>query len=289
MKRKMIVAGICAAAWLCRVGWGQTVVTNLTVMGTLQQGTTSEAAGYQAAALGEGTLAEGDFSHAEGDTTSAQGTASHAEGALTTAGGDQSHAEGEATEALGKNSHAGGAYARARAQDTNSFIHAAGTGTNGMKETQFPDTAHFDRVVTLAPALDASNAVLSRAENDQRYLSSSGGTMTGNLDLGDQWILYVAGVAGMGTTLSFEEHVVSDTNLWGNWNADLLDGLDSTAFAPEAHEHDAQYVNTSGDTMTGQLSISASSNQTNLTIAGWAKIDYVPPQGGISMGIYTNR
>ena len=40
---------------------------------------------------------------------------------------------------------------------------------------------------------------------------------------------------------------------------------------------------------SGPLTVSASADQTNLTIAGWAKIDYVPPQGGISMGIYTNR
>jgi hypothetical protein len=36
-------------------------------------------------------------------------------------------------------------------------------------------------------------------------------------------------------------------------NADLLDNLDSTAFAPAAHDHDAAYVNVSGDAMTGAL------------------------------------
>ena len=39
----------------------------------------------------------------------------------------------------------------------------------------------------------------------------------------------------------------------------------------------------------GPVVISAAANQTNLVVAGWAKIDYIPPQGGISMGVYTNR
>ena len=174
MKRGMIVAGLCAGMWLGGAVWGQeTVVTNLLVEGTLRQGTNALAVGTQSSAFGAGAMADGDYSHAEGDTTTASGTASHAEGALTIAGGDQSHAEGEATEALAVNSHAGGAYARVRAQDSNAFIHATGTASsNGMKETQFPDAAHFDHLVTLAPALNVSNAVLSRAENDQRYLQS---------------------------------------------------------------------------------------------------------------------
>lgn len=38
-------------------------------------------------------------------------------------------------------------------------------------------------------------------------------------------------------------------------NADKLDGLDSSAFAAAAHAHDADYVNTTGDTMTGTLTL----------------------------------
>ena len=173
MMRGMMVAGLCAGMWLCGSVQGQeTVVTNLLVEGPLRQGTNALAAGTQSSAFGEGAMADGDYSHAEGDTTTASGTASHAEGALTIAGGDQSHAEGLATEALADNSHAGGAYARVRSQDSNAFIHATGTASNGMKETQYPDAGHFDHLVTLAPALDANNAVLSRAENDQRYLQA---------------------------------------------------------------------------------------------------------------------
>ena len=55
------------------------------------------------------------------------------------------------------------------------------------------------------------------------------------------------------------------------------------------NEADVLYVNTTGDSMTGALSVNGSNEQTNLTVTGWAKIDYISPQGGISMGIYTNR
>ena len=183
MKRGMMIAGLCAGLWLGGSAWGQdTVVTNLIVKGTVSQGTNAIAAGVQSAAFGEGAMADGDFSHAEGDTTTASGTASHAEGALTVAAGGQSHAEGLATEAMADNSHAGGAYSRVRAEDTNAFIHATGTSTNAMKETQFPNAAHFDRLVTLAPAVDAGNAVLSRAENDQRYLHAD---VAGDIDMNE--------------------------------------------------------------------------------------------------------
>lgn len=49
------------------------------------------------------------------------------------------------------------------------------------------------------------------------------------------------------------------------------------------------YIQATGGTMTGPLELNASTDQTNLIVAGWAKIDYIPQQGGISMGIYTNR
>ncbi|MBA4373851.1 MAG: hypothetical protein C0402_13450 [Thermodesulfovibrio sp.] len=41
-------------------------------------------------------------------------------------------------------------------------------------------------------------------------------------------------------------------------NADLLDGMDSAAFATSGHNHDAAYVNVAGDGMTGSLSVNAS-------------------------------
>lgn len=38
-------------------------------------------------------------------------------------------------------------------------------------------------------------------------------------------------------------------------NADKVDGLDATAFAQTGHNHDAAYVNTTGDTMSGPLAV----------------------------------
>jgi hypothetical protein len=48
---------------------------------------------------------------------------------------------------------------------------------------------------------------------------------------------------------------VTSTAVVLNLNADLLDGLNASQFAPALHEHDALYVNTTGDVMTGLLSL----------------------------------
>jgi len=48
---------------------------------------------------------------------------------------------------------------------------------------------------------------------------------------------------------------VSSTTKVTNLNADSLDGVDSAAFAAAAHDHDAAYVNVSGDTMAGTLNL----------------------------------
>lgn len=198
MKRGMLIAGLCAGMWLGGSAWGQeTIVTNLLVNGTLRQDANSEASGDFSAALGFESVASGPFSHAEGEVTTASGVASHAEGGGTIAAGDNSHAEGQLTEAMADNSHAGGAYSRVRAEDTNAFIHATGTSTNAMKETQFPNAAHFDRLVTLAPAVDAGNAVLSRTENDQRYMQSGTAiTVSAVRVLGNECTAYGATIAG---------------------------------------------------------------------------------------------
>ena len=177
MKHRIIVAGICMGAWLCGSAGGQsTVITNLLVIGSQQQGTNALASGTNSTAQGNDSMAIGTYSHAEGDTTMASGTASHAEGVLTIAGGEQSHAEGLGTEALADNSHAGGSYARVRRQDSNSYIHATGS-PGGLKETRFPNTAHFDHLVLLDSAINVSNAILSRAENDLRYATLAQGSM----------------------------------------------------------------------------------------------------------------
>lgn len=276
MKRGMMIAGLCAGLWLGGSAWGQdTVVTNLIVKGTVSQGTNAIAAGVQSAAFGEGAMADGDFSHAEGDTTTASGTASHAEGALTVAAGGQSHAEGLATEAMADNSHAGGAYSRVRAEDTNAFIHATGTSTNAMKETQFPNAAHFDRLVTLAPAVDAGNAVLSRAENDQRYLHAD---VAGDIDMNEYSLRDVMYIAGFGNGIDIETAASFTTNVWTGWNADLLDGLDSSDFVTRTGENrmDGSWA------MEGNLQVSAPFTALELA----AQIPATPDSGNRPQSLY---
>lgn len=239
MKREMIVAGLCAGMWLGGAVWGQeTVVTNLLVEGTLRQDVNSTASGDLSTALGFETWASAGASHAEGAGTIAGGWASHAEGGGTLAEGDHSHAEGMATEALSDNSHAGGAYARVRVQDSNSFIHATGTASsNGMKETQFPDAAHFDHLVTLAPALNVSNAVLSRAENDRRYLQSGTAiTVAAVRVLGNTNAAAGAAVAGgSGNMAGPNSFVGSGTgNVASNSHAAVVAGWENTASGLES-------------------------------------------------------
>jgi len=60
-------------------------------------------------------------------------------------------------------------------------------------------------------------------------------------------------------------------------DSNLLDGLDSTAFATAGHNHDAAYVNVSGDTMTGSLDI-----DTNLSVNGNADVDGTLTVDGVS-------
>jgi len=61
-------------------------------------------------------------------------------------------------------------------------------------------------------------------------------------------------------------------------DAELLDGLDSTAFAAVAHNHDAAYVNVSGDTMVGTLNLPA-----NGLVAGTTQL--VLSGGNVGIGI----
>lgn len=204
MKNGIRVAVACI--WMGWSGYAQsqTTFTNVLIRGWLKQstnsyvgGTNSTAFGYSSKAysnysLAEGlatvasniaahaegayTLAFGSYSHAEGYSNTAYGVASHAEGRETDAGGNCSHAEGFATEAAATNSHAGGEYAMVQSNHAGAFIHAAGTA-EAMKLTQFPNTAHFDRLVTLEAAQNASNAVLARYENDLRYATIGQGAL----------------------------------------------------------------------------------------------------------------
>ncbi len=84
----------------------------------------------------------------------------------------------------------------------------------------------------------------------------------------DATVQTTAGGGGTATDLNCAAPCVSSAEVDFNYagssskggiasNADLLDGLDSAAFAVAAHNHDATYVNVSGDTMAGTLNLPA--------------------------------
>jgi len=81
--------------------------------------------GIYSIALGQNTMASGDFSVAQGYGTIASGTGSHAEGGNTTASGDYSHAEGYGTIASKWTSHAEGNHTVAEGE----YAHAEGNYT----------------------------------------------------------------------------------------------------------------------------------------------------------------
>ncbi len=82
--------------------------------------------------------------------------------------------------------------------------------------------------------------------------------------------------------------MVSSATKVTNLNADSLDGLDSSFFASTGHNHDATYVNVSGDTMAGTLNLPfdglvAGTNQLVLS-GGNVGIGTTSPTSELSLG-----
>lgn len=100
--------------------------------------------------------------------------------------------------------------------------------------------------VTVSPTTGDVTVGLDTAYTDARYLQTTGGALSGELEA-----TVLESTAATGTP----PLVVVSTTKVDNLNADLLDGLHATAFAAAAHAHDADYVNAAGDTMTGTLTI----------------------------------
>ena len=92
---------------------------------------------------------------------------------------------------------------------------------------------------------------------DARYLQTTGGALSGELEAK----LFESTVETGTPPLT----VISTTRV-DNLNADLLDGLDSTAFAAAVHAHDGAYVKAAGDTMTGSLTVDSGADA-NLVVS----------------------
>ena len=152
---------------------------------------------------------------------------------------------------------------------------------------------------------------LSTNTADGRYINAEGDTMTGaftNLNSaylggGSGTSLYLFcgendeyyGLDPRDDGLYFRDSVVWDLDgniPWERISVALMGYVTTNSLAAESAARiaaDGLAFPKTGGTMTGPLAFNASANQTNLTVSGWAKIDYVPPQGGISMGVFTDR
>jgi len=118
-------------------------VTNIaTLVGSLNNGSSTQAIGPFSHAEGISTTSRGNYSHTEGASTNAIGVGAHAEGVSTTATGNYSHAEGNTAQAIGPNSHAEGYYGQAGGNashaegyytySTGDYSHAEGHETEAI-------------------------------------------------------------------------------------------------------------------------------------------------------------
>jgi len=245
---------------------GLTIQSNLVVgIGTapgqyaFAQGMNVTASGIFSHAEGHGTTASGWAAHAEGASTTATGDYSHAEGYLTTASGFHSHAEGYYTTASGENSHAEGIGSRAWGD----YSHAEGGGTiadgrcshaEGGLGRAGGDHSHAEGYDTHAGG-EASHAAgaYARATNDHTYVWSDG-TETGSTTTKQYTVYAENGIRLLGGPIS------------GDGSG--LTNLPSIGF-------DGLYVNKTGDTITGGLTI-----QSNLVVGiGTAPGRYAFAQG----------
>ena len=145
---------------------------------SLTSGFSITAAGTNAAAFGNGTIANGDASfasgsnskafmeaaHAEGLTTTANNIAAHAEGGSTNSYGQYAHAEGYGTSSSGNAAHAEGCATYARGE----YAHAEGftSQANGVN-------SHAEGAMTIAGE-DSAHAEGLNTQANGKYAHSEG-------------------------------------------------------------------------------------------------------------------
>lgn len=106
------------------------------------------------------------------------------------------------------------------------------------------------------------------ADLDTRYVNASGDTMSGGLTISTGGLLISATGLDVTGSITMRNQVASTVTaptapfmvqsgiVVTNLNADMVDGQHASAFASSSHNHDTAYVNATGDTMTGTLTIS---------------------------------
>ena len=220
--------------------------------GSHAEGYSTTASGGYSHAEGRNTTASGSNSHSEGWTTTASGQACHAEGDSTIASGSISHAEGYKTTASGYGSHAegdntiaSGNYSHAEGYKTTAS-HFDGAHAEGWITTASNDAAHAEGWCTVA------SGSISHAGGYFTIASSKYQTTIGKYNIADYNNTY-AFIIGNGTDENARSNAF--TVDW-NGNVNIPSGA---SYKVDGVSLDSRYVNITGDTMTGTLSISTSS------------------------------
>ena len=153
---------------------GSALLTNLTVSGSILQGTNNTAPGKYSHVQGQQSSAKGDYSYVHGYASQTVGTGSHAEGYQTSASGDYSHAQGYQTRTLGAYSHAEGS----NTISIGTGSHAEGYYTSASAnyqhvQGQFNTTSSIQSSFIIGNGVDSSN----RRNLIYAYGTGSGGVV----------------------------------------------------------------------------------------------------------------
>lgn len=253
------------------------------------EGTSAVASGNSAHAEGGATIAFGDFSHAEGNSTFASGTYSHAEGLSAVSIGSAAHAEGFTGKAAGDYSHtegydnyASGLAAHAEGSGRNWALgegdHAQGSSTKAHSELVFgavaahaegfgtqafnhASHAQGDTTIASGIAAFAAGRLANALHNYSIAFADSGGVTT---TTGNQFIVsFVQGLNLYNTPLlpagSGTHNIGASGNSFDNLYVKNI--ITTGGSSP--------FVHTSGDKMTGSLTID-STNSASLLVSNIA-------------------
>ncbi len=228
-------------------------------------GNYSHAEGYRSTATADGSHAEGletqaslQGGHAEGSRTVAAAVAGHAEGSLSEAHGTASHAEGIYTLASGAGSHSEGTNTVAdapasHAEGDSTTAMGVGSHAEGFATWAEGDYSHAEGSLTAATG-DVSHAdgYRARALHPNTFVWADKQDADFDSTATNQFLIRAAGGVGIGTNVTPEALTVA-----GRVKADgfIGDGSGITNF-----------VNRTGDTMTGILTVNVSGSRSGIVI-----------------------
>lgn len=227
----------------------------------------SQAFGTMSHSEGEDTIAQGQAAHAEGGNSEAQGSYSHVEGYLTVAVGDYAHVEGLEGSGIGIASHVEGNNCVAYAD----YSHAEGRFSEARGYTSHAQG--YGCLTSGDFAFAAGQDAFALHNNSMAFADSLGVSTTAV----NQFMLGFSNgiVLRSGTNVL---NATSGTNDLGSaanpFRAIYAGSIISTG-------SEGNFVNISGDTMTGNLTMSSAAIVTN-TISGNGQILNIVDASGIS-------